>query len=85
MPKQADDIGREVMQEQSGWIDEARTCLTLTVYLHLSRSTEEAFRDGTRQLLEDVERSVRANLPTAALGYPPVVICFSQMPEDSDG
>lgn len=68
------------MKKGDTFIPEERTCLTITIYLHLNRETEEAFRNGTRQLLEDVEQSVRKNLPVAALGRPPVVICFSQMP-----
>lgn len=80
--KHADDIGREVHhKDRDTYIPEERTCLTITIYLHLHRETEEAFRNGTQQLMLEIEQSVRKNLPTVALGHPPVVVCFSQMPE----
>lgn len=79
--KHADDIGREMHhKDRDTYIPEERTCLTLTIYMHLNRETEQAWRDGVRQLMTEVEQSVRANLPVAALGRPPVIICFSQMP-----
>lgn len=80
--KHADDIGRDMhAKDRDTYIPEERTCLTITVYLHLHRETEEAFRNGLGFLMQDIEQSVRTNLPTIALGHPPVVISFSQMPE----
>lgn len=83
MPK-ADDVGRAAMRALGeDWIDGGRTCLTLTVYLELTPATEQAWRDGVGQVMRDVEATVRQNLPAAALGHPPVVICFSQMGDDA--
>lgn len=80
--KHADDAGRDIHRAQGDeFLPEERTCLTITIYLHLNESTYEAFRNGTQQLMIEIEESVRKNLPTRALGHPPVVICFSQMPE----
>jgi hypothetical protein len=79
----AADLGREAMRAASAdrYIPEERTCLTITIYLHLNRATEESFRNGQHQLIQEIEESVKKNLPVAAIGRPPVVICWSQMPE----
>lgn len=84
MSKRADDIGREISREQgSGYIEGERTCLTLTVFMSLTGATEEAWRNGSRALLEDVERAIRTHLPVVALGQPPVVICFASLPDEA--